>query len=250
MIQIYPDAQAISRVTAQLFILEATAAIQDKGSFLVSLSGGSTPRLLYEELAKSALMSRIDWSKVYVFWGDERHVPPDDERSNQKMTEEAWLSRAAIPRENIFPIPFAASAELAAEQYEESLRRFFHTLPRFDLTLLGLGTDGHTASLFPGTEAVNETVRWACAARLQSGGPERVTLTFPVLNQSAMIWFLAAGSDKAEIIQKVFTEPDLSLPVQKISPAKGKVTWFLDEAAALELPDRFIKGKEGQYEGI
>lgn len=240
MIKVYQSVEKLSEHSAELFIMEAREAIAKRGRFCVSLSGGSTPRLLYEKLAKAKYSSRVDWKKVYIFWGDERHVPKDHELSNQKMTEDAWLSHSAVPRENIFPIPFKESAEVAARQYEEDLRRFFGKLPRFDLTLLGVGKDGHTASLFPGTAALDETKHWVSSARPESGGPERLTLTFPVLNESAKIWFLAAGSEKAEILKQVFAEDVPDLPVKKIVP-KGPVTWFIDEAAAKCLAKQTIK---------
>lgn len=240
MIRIFDDPTSVAVAAAGLFAEAATAAIQTKGSFYAALSGGSTPRRLYEELAKQPWRDQIPWTKVFLFWGDERHVAPTDPLSNQKMTREALLDHVPIPPANLFSVPFAASAGESASLYETTLRTFFGTEPRFDLMLLGLGADGHTASLFPGTAALAETHRWVCPCRSQGTGPDRITLTFPVINRSAAVLFLVTGQDKAPVVATVLDGKvsQTALPVQQVQPKQGQVTWFLDKQAAGRLsPD-------------
>ncbi len=234
MIRIFDDPTSVAVAAAGLFAEAAAAAMQSKGSFCAALSGGSTPRRLYEELAKQPWRDQIAWEKVFLFWGDERYVAPTDPLSNQKMTHEALLDHVPIPPANLFPIPFAASAGESASLYETTLRTFFGAEPRFDLMLLGLGADGHTASLFPGTAALAETNRWVCPCRPQVTGPDRITLTFPVINRSAAILFLVTGQDKAPVIEAVLDKKNnqAALPVQQVQPVQGQITWFLDKMAA------------------
>ncbi|SHI53442.1 6-phosphogluconolactonase [Propionispora hippei] len=234
MIRIFDDPTSVAVAAAGLFAEAAAAAMQSKGSFYAALSGGSTPRRLYEELAKQPWRDKIAWEKVFLFWGDERYVAPTDPLSNQKMTREALLNHVPIPPANLFPIPFAASAGESASLYETTLRTFFGAEPRFDLMLLGLGADGHTASLFPGTAALAETNRWVCPCRPQGTGPDRITLTFPVINRSAAILFLVTGRDKAPVIEAVLDKKNnqAALPVQQVQPVQGQITWFLDKMAA------------------
>ncbi|CUH97291.1 hypothetical protein P22_3418 [Propionispora sp. 2/2-37] len=240
MINVYADPRELCLAAAELFTSQALTAISKRGDFRVALSGGSTPRQLYEELAKPFWRDRINWEKVLIFWGDERHVPAGDALSNQNMTRKALLDHIPIPAGNIFPIPFAESADAAARQYETTLHKLFPDLPVFDLVLLGLGEDGHTASLFPGNKVLKEQTRWVCSARPLSGGPERVTLTYPVINQAASICFLVTGSNKAGIVRQIMegNGSAVSYPAQKISPVNGQLTWLLDQAAAacLESP--------------
>lgn len=234
MIRIFDDPTSVAVAAAGLFAEAAAAAMQSKGSFCAALSGGSTPRRLYEELAKQPWRDQIAWEKVFLFWGDERHVAPTDPLSNQKMTHEALLDHVPIPPANLFPIPFAASAGESASLYETTLRTFFGAEPRFDLMLLGLGADGHTASLFPGTAALAETNRWVCPCQPRGTGPDRITLTFPVINRSAAILFLVTGQDKAPVIEAVLDKKNnqAALPVQQVQPVQGQITWFLDKMAA------------------
>lgn len=234
MIRIFDDLASVAAAAAGIFAEQAATAIQTKGSFCAALSGGSTPRRLYENLARQPWHSKIPWEKVFLFWGDERHVVPSDPLSNQKMTREALLDHIPIPEANLFPIPFAASAGESASRYENTLRTFFGNELRFDLMLLGLGADGHTASLFPGTAALAETRLWVCPCRPQGPGPDRITLTFPVINRSAAILFLVTGEDKAPVIETVLGRKtsQTALPVQQVQPVQGQITWFLDKMAA------------------
>lgn len=234
MINIYADSRELCLAAAELFTSQAVAAIDKKGAFRVALSGGSTPRQLYEELAKPFWRDRINWEKVLIFWGDERHVPAGDALSNQNMTREALLDHIPIPADNIFPVPFTESPAAAASQYEATLHKCFPTLPVFDLVLLGLGKDGHTASLFPGNKALTEKTRWVCSSRPLSGGPDRVTLTYPVINQAATICFLVTGTDKAGIVREIIEghASAVPYPAEKICPVNGQLIWLLDQAAA------------------
>ena len=207
------NARAVARWIAAL--------LQDGGT--VALSGGSTPEPVYEALAAEPL----PWERIQWFFGDERFVPPDDALSNFRMAHEAMLWRA--PPQLVHPVPTVGlSADAAAERYEQGLRSFFGETPRFDATFLGLGPDGHTASLFPDSPALEETRRW-CRA-VQAHGQQRVTLTFPILNASAHVAFLAAGEEKRPMLQKL-QAGDNTLPAARIRP-QGELRFFVDSKAA------------------
>ncbi len=232
---IYPDRAALSRAAAEKFVQLAKEAIAARGRFTVALSGGSTPRELYAQLASNAYRGQVAWEKSYFFWGDERTVPPDHPDSNFRMANEALLSHVPVPPENIQRFLAEKNPEVAATDYEHTLHDFFgNQLPRFDLVLLGLGTNGHTASLFPHTSALNEKTRWAVAVWVPELNTNRLTLTVPVLNHAANIVFLVAGSDKAQVVREVLHgpyEPE-RLPAQLIQPDDGKLLWLLDQDAA------------------
>jgi 6-phosphogluconolactonase len=234
MKKIYPDMNEFCYETAAWFVMEAIKAIAAKGRFVVALSGGSTPRQLFGELAKDKWQKQLDWSKVLIFWGDERFVPVTDAQSNQKMAREALLDHVPIPQKNIFPIPFLATAELSAAQYEADLKQVFAGLPQFDLVFLGLGADGHTASLFPGSAALREKQRWVCSSQPKVSGPARITLTYPVLNHALLICFLVTGREKAEMVRTILNDSPAGegFPAQRIRPTSGELVWVLDQAAA------------------
>lgn len=218
----------------------ATDAVQERGRFCVALSGGSTPKGLFTLLATSS--TPIPWESIYFFWGDERHVPPSDAESNYHMAYQAMLSRVPAPPQNIFRIPTEEKdPELAAKQYEQTLIKFFGLnsgeLPRFDLVLLGLGPDGHTASLFPGSAALKETNRLVVANWVEKFKTHRITLTLPVLNNAAVVEFLVTGQDKAGIVHQVLNGNGNQFPSQMIRPREGQLAWLLDQAAASELSD-------------
>jgi 6-phosphogluconolactonase len=222
---------------ASEFATLAAAAVQGNNKFSVALSGGSTPRSLYQLLASGAFPN-FPWDKTYFFFGDERHVPPDDPESNYRMAHEAMLSKA--PAANVFRIPAEMKdAGAAASAYEQTLRNFFRLgpaeFPRFDLILLGLGPDGHTASLFPGSEALKENKRLVVANWVEKFKTHRITFTYPVLNNAACVMFLASGVDKAGILREVLENPQADLPSQKVRPANGRLVWMVDRAAAAEL---------------
>ncbi|MGC1375954.1 MAG: 6-phosphogluconolactonase [Anaerolineales bacterium] len=237
-IEIFPNAAALAQHAAGQFTALAEFAIRKRGRFAVALSGGSTPKPMNALLAAPPFATRIDWSKVYVFWSDERCVAPQDAESNYGNAREALLIHVPIPPENIQRVFGELAPEHAAQKYEDKLREFFAgKAPRFDLVLLGLGEDGHTASLFPGAPAVRENSRWALAVK-HSTPPlplvDRVTLTPPVINAAANVTFLVTGAAKAERLRQVLRDqynPD-RLPAQVVRPKDGKLFWFLDEAAA------------------
>lgn len=204
----------------------------------VALSGGSTPRALYQLLAdpNEPFREQIAWDKTHFFFTDERHVPPDHPDSNYHMVNEAMFSRVSIPQQNIHRIPAENPvAEDAAKAYENDLRNFFgEAIPAFDLIFLGLGEEGHTASIFPGSEVLSETERLVAAPFVEKLNSYRITLTLPVLNNGKSVVFLVTGASKAEILREVIKtdkKPDLC-PAQAISPTNGAVSWLVDKAAA------------------
>jgi 6-phosphogluconolactonase len=238
-IRIFDDPAALFRGAADEFASRATAAVQSRDRFTVALSGGSTPKSLYSLLARNA---SLPWSKIYFFFGDERHVPPDHPESNFRMVREALLSKIPIPAENVFRMPAEIpDAQQAAETYEQTLRKFFSPppgqFPRFDLVLLGMGPDGHTASLFPGIPALQEKSRWVVADWVEKFKTYRITLTLPVLNNAAVVMFLVSGQDKAGMLKEVLhgNQPGELFPSKLIRPSNGELIWMVDQSAAAQL---------------
>ena len=239
-LRILKNATDLFEAAAAEFAAQASAAVRDNGKFTVALSGGSTPKTLYSLLATKP---GIPWDKIYFFWGDERHVPPDDPESNYRMANQALLSRVPVRAENIFRIHSEEKdAAAAALQYEQTLKDVFHlspgTFPRFDLIFLGVGPDGHTASLFPGTSALTEMQRLVVANWVPKFNTDRITFTFPVLNAAACVIFVMSGADKAPILQNVLENTAADLPSQKVRPVNGKLIWMVDEPAASTLSRR------------
>jgi 6-phosphogluconolactonase len=233
MNKIYENVDELCTKTAAWFADEAAKAIEARGRFLVALSGGSTPKRLFAELAKDEWKSQIEWSKIFFFWGDERFVAPEDELSNQKMTRKALLDHVPVPEKNIFPMPFLATPQQSADKYEETLKQIFSTWPVFDLVFLGLGADGHTASLFPQSPALLEKTRWVAPSKPIDQAVERVTLTYPVLNRGRIVCFLVTGSEKAVMVKNILQgSVDVSFPAKGIKPEAGELVWILDRAAA------------------
>jgi 6-phosphogluconolactonase len=209
----------------------------------VSLSGGSTPRVLYELLASEPFVTQVPWRRVSLFWGDERFVGHDHPASNYRMVRVAMLNKVPIPSENVYPVPITGSPEEAAQQYEQTLKKAYgaETLaparPLFDIMLLGLGADGHTASLLPGQPILAERDRWVCA--VTQGRPEtRISLTYPAINSSGHAAFLVTGHEKADILRRIHTG-ERSLPAARIKP-EGELVWFADQAAAGDLQDQSL----------
>jgi 6-phosphogluconolactonase len=241
---ICPDAAELNRRAAELFIQRAGEAATRSGRFAVALSGGSTPKALYSLLATPGFADRIPWPKVNLFWGDERCVPPEHPESNYRTVRESLLTKISIPSENIHRMAGEKEPGVAATEYENELKTFFQFLqsapPRFDLILLGLGEDGHMASLFPGSEALKETKRLVVANFVDKLNAHRLTLTLPVLNESAQIVFLVAGKSKANIVKELLvTRPTIAkFPAQRIQPVDGALTWFITRDAAAELQTR------------
>jgi len=236
-IEVVPDAQALAERALAHVVRFAKVAIRAHEQFVVALAGGSTPRGLYSLLGQG----RLDWDRVYFFWGDERCVHPDNIESNYRMAFDALLNRIPVPPENIHRIHGELPAKSAAQEYETELSLFFNdNLPHFDLILLGLGTDGHTASLFPETPAIQEEVQWVAPVSHHVPPPplvDRVTLTPSVINAAANILFLVSGPDKTRILAQVLhpTFQPKVLPAQLIAPTSGRVYWLVDQAAAAGL---------------
>jgi 6-phosphogluconolactonase len=219
----------------------ATAAVAQRGRFTIALSGGSTPKNLFTLIAANASTS-LPWEKIFFFWGDERHVPPTDAENNYRMAEETLLSKVPVPPANIFRIPTEnKDASAVALAYEQTLQKFFALapgeFPRFDLILLGMGPDGHTASLFPETAALQEKSRLVVANWVEKLNASRITLTLPVLNAARRVAFLVSGADKATVLHEVLEgkAPGEKYPSKLVQPSDGKLIWFVDRAAGSEL---------------
>jgi 6-phosphogluconolactonase len=229
---------ALARAAAKHFIALAQEAVGARGRFAVALAGGSTPRAMYALLATGEFATRVDWTRVHIFWGDERCVPPDRPDSNYRMAREALLDHIPIPSDHVHRIQGEIEPALAADAYERTLQAFFTPgRPCFDLILLGLGDDGHTASFFPGTAAIHEPTRWVVGHTVSKLNAWRVTLTPVAINAAANVTFLVSGATKAERLNQVLTgpyQPDV-LPAQIVQPVKGRLLWLVDSAAAAQL---------------
>jgi 6-phosphogluconolactonase len=234
-IVVLPDSETLAHEAARSLAVLAIEAVDSRGRFSVALSGGSTPRALYRLLAEEPYRGQIPWAGVHLFWGDERCVPPDDPGSSFRAADEAFISRVPLPPDNVHRVRGELAPEVAARAYANELDDFFcgpHA--RLDLVLLGLGEDGHTASLFPGSDALQETRRLTAAveAHYQDRPTGRVTLTLPAINTARHVLFLVSGSDKARIAQVVLEGDDGLYPAQQVRPTAGELTWMLDAAAA------------------
>ncbi|OIN96673.1 MAG: 6-phosphogluconolactonase [Anaerolineae bacterium CG1_02_58_13] len=235
-VRIFKDADELSRAAAELFVTLAVQSIRERGRFLVALSGGSTPMALYRLLAREP----IDWTRIHVFWGDERLVPPEDPENSYGQAWEALLKHIPIPTENIHRVASELDPVAAARDYASILREFAAPpldWPRFDLVLLGLGEDGHTASLFPGSPVDATEPVIAVTAQYQGRPARRVTLTPPVFNAARQVIFLVTGANKAVTLKGVFSDYNSSeqIPAKRIQPADGQVTWLVDKAAGKEI---------------
>lgn len=245
-VSVLPDAGALAIAAAERVIVAAARAIEAHGRFVIALSGGSTPRRSYERLAEPAVASRVQWPLVQVVWVDERCVPPGDAESNYKLARETLLDHVPIPAANVHRMRGEDDPAAAAASYERTLRALLSvpsgapsTMPgqRIDLAVMGLGDNGHTASIFPGSAAIDERERWVMAERVSAAPPWRITLTAPVLNACAELLFLVVGSAKATVLHRVLDGPRLprELPAQLIAPSAGQLRWLADAAAASRL---------------
>ena len=242
--QVWSSGKEVSMASARLFASHAEQAIATRGIARIAISGGSTPKGMFDLLADPAqpFAQTIPWDKVQLFWVDERCVPPDNAESNYRMTNESLLSKVGIPAANVFRMEGELDPEEAASRYESALRNSMKLegaeSPRFDLIFLGMGDDGHTASLFPNTEALNEMGRLVVANHVPQKDTWRISLTWPVINQAAEVAFEIVGAGKAGILAEVLTGPHdpERLPSQLIRPANGKLLFLLDDAAATKLP--------------
>ena len=244
-VRVVTEPAALAQAGAEMFVDVVASVIAGSGRATVALSGGSTPRALHRLLAEDPkLRDRIDWGRVHFFWGDERHVPPDHPDANYRMARETLLDHVPVPPAHVHRIPSEEpDAAVAAQRYERDLQAFFGRpdgpgggWPRLDLVLLGMGPDGHTASLFPGTGAVHEARRLVVAPWVEKLGTFRISLTAPVLNHAARVAILVAGADKAATVKAVLDGPvDLDrYPIQVVKPVHGQLTWLLDRAAAAQ----------------
>jgi len=236
--------QDLFAAAAEEVVHSATEAVAQRGRFTIALSGGSTPKSLYNLLATNA-RTTLPWDRMYFFWSDERHVPPTDPDSNYRMANEAMLSKVPVPTGNIYRFPAEnPDASAAAEAYEATIQKFFQVqpgeLPRFDLILLGLGPDGHTASLFPGTAGLQEKKRLVIANWVEKLKTYRLSFTYPMINAAQRIAFLVSGGDKATVVRSVLEEnvPGEQYPAKLVQPTDGQLIWFLDRAAASGLSQK------------
>jgi 6-phosphogluconolactonase len=254
-VRIYRDPEELALKAARRFARLADQYVVGCGRFTVALSGGSTPRAMFSLLAADPFLDTVPWSSIYFFWGDERCVPPVHQDSNYRMASEALLSKVPVPAENVFRIPAELpDVEQAAQQYAETLTQFFlagpgptrsgtaplSNVPRFDLILLGMGPDGHTASLFPHTTALQVADKIVVANYVEKFKSNRITLTAPTINNSRNVTFVAGGKDKAEALAGVLEgsyQPEV-YPSQLIHPRNGALLWMVDEAAASKLADQ------------
>jgi 6-phosphogluconolactonase len=243
-IRVLTTPQELFSAAAEEVVRIADQSVKERGRFTIALSGGSTPKSLYNLLATNA-RTTLPWEKMFFFWGDERHVPPGDPESNYRMAADTMLSKVPVPPGNVFR--FATEnpdAGAVGDNYEKTLRKFFQlapdAVPSFDLILLGMGPDGHTASLFPGTAALHEKTRLAVANWVDKLKTNRLSLTLPVLNAARCVAFLVSGTDKAAVLRSVLEEnvPGEQYPAKLVQPKNGKVIWFLDRAAASSLSSK------------
>jgi 6-phosphogluconolactonase len=243
----FADAEAVSQAAAREFARSATESVVARGKFTVALSGGSTPKRLYQILSEAPHRDTIDWSKVEIFWGDERSVAPDHADSNYRMASEAMLTRLPIPAERVHRMQAERQdRDKAAQDYQNEIARVFGVSPTgeppvFDLILLGMGPDAHTASLFPGTTALKEMSKWVVPNWVEKFKTFRLTMTRPMINKARQVLFLVAGKDKTDPLLKVFCGPSdpNTYPSQLICPTTGQLTWYLDVAAIAGLTKGF-----------
>jgi 6-phosphogluconolactonase len=243
--RVFSTPAAVAQAAAELFASSVAAAVNARGIARVAISGGTTPKAMFGLLADPSqpFASKVPWNKVDLYWVDERCVPPDDAESNYRMTRETLLSKVPLPAEQIHRMEGELEPEVAAARYEAAIRNGFKLegaeTPTFDLVMLGMGDDGHTASLFPHTEALNDMTHIVVANHVPQKDTWRVTLTWPVINQGREVAFLIEGEKKAQVLREVFQGPyqPETYPSQIIRPASGRLTLLLDAAAAAKLPE-------------
>jgi 6-phosphogluconolactonase len=235
-VEVLPDRPRLMQAAAEHVVEVARVATERRGRFTVALSGGSTPADLYTLLATEAFARRVDWSRVHVFWGDERCVPPEHPQSNYRMARQTLLAKVPVPEAHVYRIRGENDPKEAAAAYEELLRRVLGGTG-FDLVLLGMGDNGHTASIFPGLPAVTEQTRWVVAQYVEVVSMWRITLTPAVINAADHVTFLVAGAGKADRLREVLEGPPRIevLPSQAIKPSPGELRWLVDAAAATQL---------------
>ena len=243
-IRIHNDSQAVAEAAAQFILEVGREAVRAKGRFVLALSGGTTPGILYRALASPAFADRFDWSKAIFFFSDERCVPPNDPRSNYALAGKTLFTPLNIPSSQVYRMAGESSdPQAAASEYEQQLRLATKTAPSvppsLDLLLLGLGEDGHTASLFPGTPILRDYRRAIAATQSPKDPPHRLTMTLAAINRASVVLFLVAGAGKAEVVRAILdpkTEAERQFPASLVMPEEGRLIWFLDQAAAAKLP--------------
>lgn len=239
---VFPDHAAVTREAADRWLAIAARAVAERGSFSVALSGGSTPRPLFELMASEPYASSAPWEYTHVFWADERRVPPSDPESNYGMASRLLLSKVPVPRTQVYRMDGEELASSASRAYSAQLERHFNLgrreWPRFDLMLLGMGGDGHTASIFPGTRAVSDLSNRVLVYEVPKLHAERMTLTLSVINHARHILFLVVGSGKVDALYEVLhgIHRPSTYPAQAVKPVDGSLTWLVDGAAAARLP--------------
>ena len=231
-LQVYKNAEETTIALADWIVALIKKTLEAKERFTIALSGGETPKKLYQTLASDTYREKINWNRLHIFWGDERFVPFSDDSNNAKMAFDNLLSKVNIPSEQVHKIWTDVTPEASAKQYENILHKYFdEKQTTFDLVLLGMGDDGHTLSLFPGTEVLNNKSSWVSAVASKEKG-ERITLMPSVINKSSVIAFLVTGETKAKILQEVLEPQQNKFPAQLIQPANDELYWFVDEEAA------------------
>lgn len=233
------DYTALAFKGAQFFLEMAKLSKEKWGIFKIAISGGSTPRGMHTVLAQEDFRSKVPWDKTHIFWADERFVPYESNLSNFGTAKRDFLSKLPLPHENIHPIPIKETPELAAETYEAELRRLLFLgdpkPPLLDLVFLGIGADGHVASLFPGSSVLEEGERWIGTSMGGEPPIERVTMTLILINQASVVVIMASGAEKADIVKRVLKDNDSSLPASRVNPSNGRLVWLLDQEAASRL---------------
>lgn len=241
------NAAMLAQKATTLFHQTAKESIDRRGRFVVAISGGTTPGRMYRMLAEEPYSLAIPWDKTYIFWVDERCVPENDPASNYGSAKKDFLNRVPIPKTQLYPMPGELPPKQGAQKYQKALIDFFHLedgrLPTFDLIFLGMGTDGHTASLFPGHRTVDEKEKMVVAVKGGDPNVNRLTLTLPVLNRARQIVFLISGKEKAATLKTVFENHQARLPAQKIHALDKELTWLLDRETASLLPEEMIHEK-------
>ncbi len=240
-LNVFKDLKTLGRSLAEWIVADILRTLKQKDRYNLVLSGGNTPKGLYKILSEAPFKDKVQWEKIHFFMGDERYVPFEDDRNNGKMAYETLLNHVPVPKSNVHLMDTSLSPEASAGAYEKMLQAYFkdaHTT--FDLVLLGMGDDGHTLSLFPGTEVIQEEQKWVAAPFVKAQDMYRITLTKSIVNRAESIVFLATGAKKATVLKKVLEgayEPD-KYPSQVIKPENGELYWYVDEAAASELQKR------------
>lgn len=239
-LQIFAEPDALAAALADAFVDDARNAIEQRGAFFVALAGGTTPKNAYHLLAQEPRRSEVDWNNVFVYFGDERSVPPESDQSNYKMAADAFLRDVNVPADHVHRMRGEADPPAAAREYAELLIQTMGDQPHFDLVLLGMGADGHTASLFPGTDPLTDDERLVRAVWVEKMSTHRITVTPLVINNARHVVIATEGDSKAPALYAVREGPydPRTHPIQIVAPVNGRLSWFVDRAAAARLPER------------